>query len=186
VAACPFTWRCSCAGAPSELPDDLPLVERHAVRLVVLDPSGSLLLFRTREITLPELGLWWELPGGGLEPDETYVDAAVRELREETGIGIGAAQVGPPGWRRSTTYRHRGTRRLQHEVVATVTLNAMVPALDTRGRLVHELEDYVGYRWSSVVDVTSSPERFFPGGLPSLLPRLLRGETFDQPFERWS
>lgn len=185
-AACPFPWRCACTGTPPDLPDDLELVERHAVRIVVQDPSGSVLLFRTREITLPELGLWWELPGGGLEPGETYADAAVRELREETGIEIGTPQVGPPGWRRATTYRHRGTRRLQHEVVATVRLGAAVPVLDTSGRLVHEVEDYIGFRWAPVPELVSSGERFFPGSLPRLLPRLLRGETFDEPLERWS
>jgi 8-oxo-dGTP pyrophosphatase MutT (NUDIX family) len=35
------------------------------------------LLFHTHDPTYPELGEWWELPGGGI---------AVRELREETGI----------------------------------------------------------------------------------------------------
>ena len=81
----------------SQLPDDgLPVVERDAVRLVVRDARGRVLLFRTREITLPELGHWWELPGGGIEEGETYVQTAVRELYEEAGIRITPEQVAIP------------------------------------------------------------------------------------------
>ena len=76
------------------LPDDLPVIERNVVRLVVQDLLGQVLLFRTRELSLPELGYWWELPGGGIEEGETYVETAVRELREEAGIDIGPDQVG--------------------------------------------------------------------------------------------
>jgi 8-oxo-dGTP pyrophosphatase MutT (NUDIX family) len=68
------------------IPSDLPIVERDVVRLVVRDDANRMLLFHTRELSAPELGTWWELPGGGFDPGESYVDAAVRELREETGI----------------------------------------------------------------------------------------------------
>ncbi|MEH1016342.1 NUDIX domain-containing protein [Micromonospora sp. CPCC 206060] len=39
-----------------------------------------MLLFHTKDPTYPEQGTWWELPGGGLEPGETYREAAVRDL----------------------------------------------------------------------------------------------------------
>ena len=68
------------------MPDDLPIIERSAVRLVVLDAQDTLLLFHTRDPDHPDLGTWWELPGGGIDPDESYLDAAIRELREEAGI----------------------------------------------------------------------------------------------------
>ena len=46
----------------------------------------------------------FQLPGGGIDPGETYLEAALRELREETGIVAMASQVGPPSWRREQTW----------------------------------------------------------------------------------
>lgn len=169
-----------------ELPSDLPVVERDVVRLVVQDVRGEILLFWTHELTMPELGYWWELPGGGIDDGETYVEAAVRELREETGIQVGPEQVGPATWRRTASFRHRDTRRLQHEVVVLVRLFEVGPDVREDGRCDYEKEDYVDYRWWPVADVVASAERFYPGRLPGLLPALLIGKAVDEPFELWS
>lgn len=167
-------------------PDDLPLVRRRAVRLVVRDRSGRVLLFRAREITIPEIGQWWELPGGGIEAGEDYRRAAVRELREETGIVVPAGAVGPARWRRTATYRYRGTRRLQQEVVAVLSLPGEAPAVDVSAQLPQEVEDYLSWRWMPEKELLATTDRFYPGRLPELLPRLLAGEDIDEPFERFS
>lgn len=169
-----------------ELPRDLPLVERHAVRIVVRDGEGRVLLFHTRDVGRPEEGTWWELPGGGLDPGETHVEAAVRELREETGIVIDPADVGPPLWRRTATFRFRDRRRLQHEVVVEVRLPGAAPDLSAADQTAEELEDYVGHRWWSPAEIVASPLRFYPGRLPSILTAFLAGEVVDEPFEFWS
>jgi 8-oxo-dGTP pyrophosphatase MutT (NUDIX family) len=168
------------------LPDDLPVIERSVVRLVVLDTQGTLLLFHTRDPCHPSLGTWWELPGGGIEPGETYRDAAVRELREETGIVGAHSQIGPPAWRRRASFRHRQARRLQDEVIVTVRLTMPGPGIDESHRLDYEKEDYFGYRWWPVPEVLSSSERFYPGKLPALLGTFLDGQEIDEPFELWS
>jgi 8-oxo-dGTP pyrophosphatase MutT (NUDIX family) len=175
------------SGRPVPLPDDgLPVIERTAVRLVVLDAEGKLLLFHTRDPCNPGLGTWWELPGGGIEPGETYHDAAIRELREETGIIAARSHVGPPAWRRRASFRYRQERRLQDEVIVTVTLPARQPGIDESQRLDYEKEDYFGYRWWPVREVLSARERFYPGKLPALLGAFLDGQTIDEPFELWS
>lgn len=54
------------------------------VRVLCLDAEGCLLLMRWRD---PVDGHdTWEPPGGKVEPGESLVQAAARELREETGI----------------------------------------------------------------------------------------------------
>src|SRR5687767_11928479 len=102
---------------------DLPIIERQVVRVVVLDVLGRFLLFHTREPTAPELGTWWELPGGGLKPGETHADAAMREIREEAGIILDPSQFICSRWQRSATFRYRGTRRVNHELVLAARLS---------------------------------------------------------------
>jgi len=168
------------------VPDDLPVLERSAVRVVLLDVDERILLFHTRDLDHPDFGTWWELPGGGLEPGETGPDAAVRELREETGIRITPDQVGPPGWRRDASFRYRGRRHLQHEQVVAVRLDATTPDIDGSDRVDFEDEDYFGFAWWPLADVVSSDARFYPGRLPELIGPFLAGEGIDEPFELWS
>jgi 8-oxo-dGTP pyrophosphatase MutT (NUDIX family) len=167
-------------------PDDLPVIERSAVRLVVLDSQRRLLLFHAHDPGHPGLGTWWELPGGGIEAGETYRDAAVRELREETGIVATHSQVGPPAWRRRASFRYRQARLLQDEVVVTLQLPTAGPGIDESRRLDYEKEGYFGFRWWPAEDVLSSSERFYPGQLPALLGAFLDGQEIDEPFELWS
>lgn len=51
---------------------------------VLVDDAGRILLALWNEGAVPA----WTLPGGGLEPGETPEDAAVREVREETGYDV--------------------------------------------------------------------------------------------------
>ncbi|MEU0691759.1 NUDIX hydrolase [Streptomyces uncialis] len=53
-----------------------------AASAVVTDDAGRVLLQRRRDSGL------WALPGGGMEPDESLPGAAVREVREETGLDV--------------------------------------------------------------------------------------------------
>ncbi|HEY6276161.1 MAG TPA: NUDIX domain-containing protein [Streptosporangiaceae bacterium] len=160
-------------------------LERDAVRVVLTDDGGRVLLFHAVTDDVGPAG-WWELPGGGIDEGESYLDAAVREIREETGLVLDPAQFGPPAWRRDTTWRSRGIRRLQHEVVVAARVPGHRPAIRNDGQTATELEVYVEARWWEVADVVRSRVRFYPGRLPELLPAFLAGQAIDEPFEFWN
>ncbi|MGO8961335.1 MAG: NUDIX domain-containing protein [Streptosporangiaceae bacterium] len=74
----------------------LPSRERvwqHVVRLhraaavVLLDGEGRVLLLRRHRFVQDRWG--WELPGGPVDEDEEPVDAAARELEDQTGYQAG-------------------------------------------------------------------------------------------------
>ena len=76
----------------------MPAPSRYTVAadvvVVAETPSPSVLLIRRRN---PPLG--WAIPGGFVEPDEDLIDAARRELFEETGLE-------PPDLQQLATFGH--------------------------------------------------------------------------------
>lgn len=164
----------------------LELIERNVVRLVVLDARDDVLLLHVRDLSNQQFGTCWELPGGGLDEGETYIDAAIRERREETGLHIARERVREPTWRRDVTYTYRAVRRVQHELIVCVRLAETAPAIDPTQRVAHENEDLFDYRWWTVADIANSNQRFYPRHLATLLPRFLAGEVIDEPLEVWA
>jgi 8-oxo-dGTP pyrophosphatase MutT (NUDIX family) len=55
---------------------------RLCCSVTIVDDQGRVLLQRRTD------GDWWGLPGGRLDPGETFTGAARREVREETGLEI--------------------------------------------------------------------------------------------------
>jgi ADP-ribose pyrophosphatase YjhB (NUDIX family) len=70
------------------------LRQRPSARWLVTDPDGRVLLFRFEHDQGALAGVsYWATPGGGVEQGETFEQAAVRELQEETGIAVVDAGV---------------------------------------------------------------------------------------------
>ena len=76
--------------------DKLPVTgatraRKLVVAALVRDASGRVLLTQRRaDQPMP---LYWELPGGKVEPGEAPVDALARELREELGCGARVGRI---------------------------------------------------------------------------------------------
>lgn len=81
-------------------------------KAMVFDKAGALLLVRNRYGRTDR----WGLPGGGIKRREQPVEAAIREVREETGCRIEDAEaigvfVSKAEGRRDAVHLFRGTTR---------------------------------------------------------------------------
>lgn len=126
--------------------DGLPT--RRAARVVVVSPLGRVLLMRYRsgaagDAAVTGVGAFWVTPGGGLEEGETFEAAAVRELREETGIEVDG--VGPVVAERFGDLWISGVLMRCHEVFYVV--RAASEDLGRGGWTAQERRDVTDVRW---------------------------------------
>lgn len=138
---------------------------RPAARVILLDPEDRILLLRTN---LRERPLWIT-PGGGIEGGETPEQAAMRELREETGI---VAPLGPCVWVRRHIFEFKGVLLDERESFFVVRLHAA--AVTTDAHLLDDERDFIHeYRWWAASDIRLSPDWFAPRHLADLLPDIV-------------
>ena len=162
-----------------------PVVNRDVVRIVLRDIGERVLLVHIRDGSNPDFGTSWELPGGGIEPGESWAEAAVRELREETGLSVSPKLIGPPTWERDAAYTYRGERRVQQEFIVAAKLPYAAPLVRPTTRAGFEGDDHFEYRWWRLDEILTSADRFYPRSLPQLLTRFLSGEIIVESFESW-
>lgn len=162
--------------------------ERTSVRVLLVDADERILLIDTHDPEMPEVGHWWELPGGGMEADESIEQTAIREIAEETGLVLAPERIQRAAWTRSVTYVRRCVRTLQHEHVVLARLDQASPTVVADGRVPGEAEELGAARWWSVDDITTAGDstRFFPASLPEHIAKVLHGEPVHEPFEHWN
>ncbi len=156
---------------------------RTSAKLVVVDPDGRVLLLDCTDPGAPQTR-WQELPGGGVEQGEDAVQAAVREVLEETGVVVPPEVVGPLLWTQVARFTWR---RRRHVALHEARVARLVGPPVHRPVVLTEAEQgsILGQRWWTVGEVAAHPGRFFPRSLPALLPRLLAGERIDEPDDDW-
>ncbi len=149
---------------------------RNAARVILLDAHDRVLLLHGCDADQRER-TWWFTVGGGLDAGETALDAAVRELREETGLSVAAADlVGPVFSRRAEFDFFRETSR-QDELffLARWPADAPVPVFSREGWTDIELDTIDELRWWDLDELAALDEEVFPHGLPDLVRGLVDG-----------
>ncbi|MGA8112398.1 MAG: NUDIX domain-containing protein [Actinocatenispora sp.] len=160
--------------------DGRTVVRRTAARVLLIDGADRLLLVQGSDPYRPEVGRWWFSLGGGVEDGETLEAAALREVREESGIDD--VTLGPLVWRRSAEFPFLADRYVyqrEHYFVGWTT------STDTRdaGWTEYERQQLSQMRWWGADELASTDEVIAPAQLPALLPAVLRGEYPAVPVE---
>ncbi len=136
------------------------------VRVLCLDAEGYLLLMKWRD---PVDGHeTWEPPGGAVEPGETLVQAAQRELAEEAGIAM-EIQDRYVLAARHDTWKGEPRQRLEPCFFAAVGDAEVRPALPT----AEEAETLVEWRFVARRDLSALDAPLYPPDPFELVGRLL-------------
>jgi len=145
--------------------DALPI--RRSSRLMIVSPQCRLLLFRySDEHSNP----FWATVGGELVGEESYLDAAIRELYEETGF---EAQVGPLLRERDAVYavaQSKPARWLEQYFLVSVGAER----IPNRGNWTdEERSTIVESKWWSLSELSEPSLAVKPDWIPKLLADVL-------------
>jgi 8-oxo-dGTP pyrophosphatase MutT (NUDIX family) len=143
-------------------------IERRAARVLLIDAEGRVLLFRGRDPVHERRGQWWFTPGGGLDEGESPAEGAARELREETGLVVDPAELGPVVHQRVTTFPWGDETYRQEEDYFLFRVEGH--EVDTSGFNEIETVAVLGHRWWRRDELVVTAERYYPQELLELLP----------------
>lgn len=133
-----------------------------------MDPEGAVLLFMT---AAPDSTGYsrWITPGGGVDPGETHVQAALRELFEETGRRFASLQG--PVWTHEfpVSFDQADHDRGYAEYFFAAT-QRFEPASEFW--TAEEHVDVTAWGWFSAEQIERSGEPFEPAYLPNLVREL--------------
>jgi 8-oxo-dGTP pyrophosphatase MutT (NUDIX family) len=146
-----------------------PGQHRETARILLTNSSGEFFLLLTHFD--PEVGLppRWITPGGGIDAGETPIEAAVRELWEETGIAVSQEALGEKLG--EIAGRWAWGDGLNHHTYVDHFYKLKVEDfdLDDSGWTDDERRDVLEFRWWSLADLKATGEQIGPHGLADLI-----------------
>ncbi|MEU8655139.1 NUDIX hydrolase [Actinoplanes philippinensis] len=145
------------------------VIDRRAGRVLLVDLAGRVLLLHGGDPARPGLH-WWFTPGGGLDEGETTVDAACRELFEETGLRVAPARLGEPVRHEVTEFSYDGRQYRQEQDFFLLRVPDW--QVDTAGMDEEERLTITEHRWWSAAEIEASHEEIYPADLAALLRHL--------------
>lgn len=142
-----------------------PRRSRHAARVVVTDGS-AVLLFADSDPGIPG-SRWWVTPGGGIDPGEGVLPAAMRELAEETGLVTDPERLLGPVMTRVVVHGYSDQVLRQHESFFVLRTDRF--EVDTSGHTPAERLTVSAWAWVDLRDLGSWPDPVWPADLAEVV-----------------
>ena len=146
-----------------------PGQHRETARVILHNPNQEIFLLRTHFD--PEVGLppRWITPGGGIDAGESILEAALRELREETGIQVASEALGELIWQTEGRWNWADGQNHNTFVDHFFKLQVEDFELDISGWTDDERRDVVEFRWWNVQELAATGELVGPPGLAEFI-----------------
>jgi 8-oxo-dGTP pyrophosphatase MutT (NUDIX family) len=141
-------------------------IDRRAARVLLLDPDGRVLMLHGWDPARPEHTYWFTV-GGGVEPGESLLEAAMREAFEETGLRLAAGEFVGPVRTDTVSFPFDGKWFSQEQAFFVARADGTDVDLSRLDEIEQGCIDEA--RWWSVAALDSTAERFYPPDLPDLL-----------------